>query len=253
VTAFAAVAAWAGLYAWQQATPRFAGSAPEPELPARVAPTIAAFPAASARVVDAAAELRSGARPARGVVDVLLTGTAAPDGPDRIAILDGRTGAEWAAAPLPADLPGSLRFAGVPEGEHQLVLFRGGDSPRRSYALRRAFTLAATATPAELALTLAVDTRPGVLLLHRDEAAEPATWLPVTARLERPDDPGFCALPRGPRQQVFEPGAAELVFEFPPLGPGRYELVLSGFDAAEPAIFELPVDGLIVRTGRAAR
>ena len=224
------------------------------------------FAARDPRVVEATVDLSSGARPETGVVVIGLNGRRDDAGPDRVAILDGRTGAPLAAAAIPAELPARVTLEPLPVGEHHAVLFRSGQSPRFGYTQRQAFVLRGGTAPDQPRAELALDVSTSSATVRLEATSVPADrpWTMIAARLVRAEDRRWCPQPAEGFAPSFAPGSTVVELRFDGLGAGRYELLVDGFelegadgaatgDRREPqgaGIIELPAEQPTVLRGR---
>ncbi|MGA0868148.1 MAG: hypothetical protein ACO3UM_04385 [Planctomycetota bacterium] len=239
LTALAAIAGWAGLYAWQLPTPRYSGPVAPVAMPEPVATAALRFPDAPARTVSASVPLGSGARPATGEVHVRVEGGS---GTEWVTLLDGATAGVLAQEPVGSR--GEVTFGGIPVGTHTALVHPPGVPPRQGYLAKAPVELSAALSPRETSITLDARAQDTVVLVERTDLPSHPTWHATTAVLHRVDDPLFCALPEGGVSRTFEPGSADVVFEFDALGPGRYRVAFDGFAPAQPIEFEVPGEPL---------
>lgn len=207
------------------------------------------FPTAPARTVQASVPLGSGARPLTGEVHVEVRGAAT--GSEVVTILDGATAGVLARAPVGPG--GEVTFPDVPVGDHLAFVHPRGAPPRQGYLARSGIELPATLSPRQTSVVLDATAQDTVVLCERTDLPSNPAWHAATAVVHRIDDPGFCALPLGGASRSFEPGSADVVFEFEALGPGRYRIAFDGFEPTQPVEFDVPGAELVFVTGETRR
>lgn len=217
-------------------------------MPAPVEVAALRFPSAPPRAVPASVQLGSGARRRTGEVHVAVRGGAQDE---VVTILDGATSGVLAQADVPAS--GEVTFPAIPTGRHVAYVHARSIPPRRGYRARGALELPDNVSPTQASITLDATAQDTVLLVERTDLPTEPAWHAATAVLHRVDDPGFCALPIEGAARSFEPGSADVVFEFEALGPGRYRVAFDGFEPAEPVEFEIPGADLQFASGETRR
>lgn len=248
LTALAAIAGWAGLYAWDLPAPRYAGPQAPVTMPEPVEVAALRFPESPARTVQAAVQLGSGARPSTGEVHVTVEGGV---GGEVVTILDGATAGVLASAAVGTSR--EVTFPSIPTGIHVAVAHLPGVPPRQGYLAKAAVELPPSLSPRQTSVALDTRAQDLVLLVERTDMPRHPAWHAATAVVHRVDDPSFCALPTGGVARAFEPGSADVVFEFEALGPGRYRVEFDGFVPAQPVEFDVPGEALQFVSGETQR
>jgi len=218
------------------------------QLPEPVEVAAIRFPTAPARAVPASVQLGSGARPLAGEVHVTVRGST---GTEMVTILDGATSGVLARAPVGTS--GEVTFPSIPVGDHVALVHPRGARARQGYLARSDIELPPALSPRQASVVLDATAQDTVVLCERTDLPRNPAWHAATAVLHRVDDPEFSALPIDGASRSFEPGSADVVFEFEALGPGRYRIAFDGFVPAQEVEFDVPGAELLFVPGETQR